>query len=198
MSQKTAANEAAQNLTVSARTIRSIADGRHDVTEDKLVEALEAVDEVLLEGSDVIYEHYTKEADGGRDEWLVDEDEQTAVLYVHYSDEWESVLENAGVLDEPLRYAVKEVHHAEAKNRGADHNVLGSVDAMVVWQPAITRLTSAGLSKQEARVAVLRQDRTQEEIAKELGLSVGSVKSYCHRIDVKKRDARKLLELTEN
>jgi len=203
MSQKTAAADVAQNLTVDAAAIRSVLNDHYEVTEEELLDALEAADEVLMEGSDVIYEHYTQEADGGRDEWLVDEGDQTATLYVHWSEEWQIIFEEAGLDDDDaaadeLRRATKKVHHNQAMDNGADANVLGSVDAMVVWQPAIVRLVKAGLSKQEARVAVLRDDRTQEEIADELGLSIGSVKSYCHRIDEKKRHARKLLELTEN
>ncbi|MFB9804571.1 sigma factor-like helix-turn-helix DNA-binding protein [Haladaptatus pallidirubidus] len=62
----------------------------------------------------------------------------------------------------------------------------------------LSGLIRSGLSRRQAETQVLRMEgKTQAEIGEELGLGTGTVKSHCHRIDAKVREATKLLELVE-
>lgn len=182
-------------LTVSRRAVSKALDDSRNIEADELLDALENVNDVLKTASDVIYSHYTEEAEGGREEWLIAENGERAALYVHHGEEWDRLLDEAGVGDEELGTAVKRAHQQQARYDGADENTLGAVDAMVVWQPDVADLVQAGLTLKEARAHVLRvEGYTQEEIAGEMNLpSTSAAKNTLYRGDQKVREAKRLV-----
>ncbi len=185
---------------IPAKIVVEVAD-RHGVDEDELMAVVTAVHDDLVDGADAIHAHYVAE-NGENDETPENSDGSpqvvadglAEVIFVR-SARWNQMTERLDVAD-ALQKPAKEVHADYARTLGTDERVLSERDALVMPSHVLSGLIRAGLSRRQAEVQVLRMaGRTQAEIGERLGLGTGTVKSHCHRIDTKIREATQLLEL---
>ncbi|WP_256298179.1 sigma factor-like helix-turn-helix DNA-binding protein [Haloarchaeobius salinus] len=164
----------------------------HGVDPDRLADALATIHDDLADGGDAITQHYDDEYD---QPWHTTDDGLATVLYVG-TDVWNQLADRLDLSGE-LCDAAMAVHAAFAADV-MDESVPGS-EALVLPSDAVGSLVRAGLSPRQAQVQVLRDDgRSQAAIAEELGLDLGTVKTHCHRIDTKVREARALLEAVDS
>lgn len=161
------------------------------VDPDHLAETLATIHADLVDGGDAIQRHYDDEYD---QPWHTTEDGLTTVLFVG-SDVWTHLADRHDLPAED-RDAAMAVHAAFAADV-MDEEVDGTTP-LVMPSPTVETLVHAGLSPRQAQVQVLRDGgRSQQAIADELGLDLGTVKSHCYRIDRKVDEARALLDAVD-
>ncbi|MFD1644403.1 helix-turn-helix transcriptional regulator [Haloarchaeobius litoreus] len=164
----------------------------HGVDPGHLADVLATIHDDLADSGDAIQKHYDDEYD---QPWHTTDDGLATVLFVG-TGVWSQLTDR---LDLPARDrdAAMAVHAAFAQ-AVMDESVPGS-DAVVVPSPTVATLVNAGLSPRQAQVQALRDGgNTQQAIATELGLDLGTVKTHCYRIDRKVREAEALLDAVES
>ncbi|WP_440990666.1 helix-turn-helix transcriptional regulator [Haloarchaeobius baliensis] len=160
----------------------------HGVDPDRLSDALASIHADLADGGDAIQRHYDDEYD---QPWQTTDDGLAIVLFIGM-DVWTQLADRLDLSDE-LCDAARATHTAFA--RAVMDEALPDEEPLVMPSPRVASLVRAGLSPRQAQVQVLRDaGRSQEAIADELGLDLGTVKTHCYRIDRKVRDAQALLD----
>ncbi|WP_257299658.1 hypothetical protein [Haloarchaeobius sp. FL176] len=175
----------------SASLVADVARDR-DVDRDRLADALASIHADLAEGGDAIQRHYDDEYD---QPYHTTDDGLATVLFIG-ADVWTQLAERLDLPDD-LRAAAERVHAAFARDV-MDESVPGS-EPLVLPSSRVASLVRAGLSLRQAQVQVLRNEgRSQQAIADELGLDVGTVKTHTYRIDRKVSEARALLAAVDD
>jgi DNA-binding CsgD family transcriptional regulator len=158
-----------------------------DIDPDRLADTLATIHDDLADDGDAIEKHYDDEYD---QPWHTTDDGLATVLFLG-TPIWDRIADR---LDLPadLRDAVTAVHAAFARDV-MDESVPGN-EPLVLPSSRVVSLVRAGLSLRQAQVQVLRNEgHSQEAIADELDLDLGTVKTHCYRVDRKVSDARTLL-----
>lgn len=171
---------------------------RYDIPESQLLDTLEQVDEMLAQDSMALHDFYVEEhGDEYSEPEIIVDGGHFEVLYI-YPEDWNDFQSDLGLSDDE-KMAASKAHNDTAQRMGADENVLGTMGALVMPHPIVSRLLSAGLSRRQAEVQALRMDgATQERISDELGMALGTVKSHCRRVDEKIEQAEDLMEILES
>lgn len=183
---------------IEMEIIADIADQRGiDVV--RLVEALEEIHDHVTERARDLTERYTEEFGY---EALVFQADIQQHLYVD-PNEWDELGEELGLDPEVIR-AAKVIHdhqsdlYEDRLDRCERVPALETNDVLVMATPPVQDWLDAGLSRRQAFVQTLRvKGDTQERIGQKIGISIGTVKSHCDRIDRKIDQARQLVRLAE-
>ncbi|WP_247004360.1 helix-turn-helix transcriptional regulator [Halosolutus gelatinilyticus] len=164
----------------------------HDIDGYMLATELITIDDDLVENADAIDGDYESELE--IDPIIAAVGHFTAI-YV-FPEQWDTIQDRHDLADS-VKHAAMQAHKEYARRMGANEQYLKRYEALVLPSPVVTEFVDAGLSRRQAEVQALRiHGSTHETISDELRMSVGTVKSHCHRIDEKIRQAEKLVRLT--
>jgi DNA-binding CsgD family transcriptional regulator len=174
---------------IPGSTVETVA-ARSDVDPRALTEALDALHESLVDGSDAILEHYgTTDAPDA----VTVADGLATVVYVD-DDTWTRTLDAHGVPAD-LGPAVRAVHAAFATDETGREDDESRGEPMVMPSRDVAELVRAGLSTRQAEVQVLHDAGLDyATVAERLDVAESTVKVHRHRIQEKVANAKRLLD----